>query len=64
MNGYVTTGQIQQASGLPHWRICYILRTRDLKPAGRIGPCRVYPPEIIETVKRIADAIDRNRKFA
>ena len=64
MDGYVTTGQIQEACGLPHWRVCYILRTRRLEAAGRIGPCRVYPSEIVETVKRIADSIDRGRESA
>jgi len=61
MKDYVTTGAIQIGSGLPYWKVAYILRTRDIKPEGRIGPSRVYSPDVIETVKRIGASMSRSR---
>ena len=61
MKDYVTTGAIQTRSGLPYWKVAYILRTRDIKPEGRIGPSRVYSPEVIDQVKRINASMGRNR---
>ncbi len=54
MKNYITTGNIQVGSGLPYWKVVYILRTRGIKPEGRIGPSRVYSPDVIEKVKRIS----------
>ena len=61
MKDYVTTGTIQTGSGLPYWKVAYIWRTRDIKPEGRIGPSRVYSPDVIETVKRIGASMSRSR---
>ena len=61
MKDYVTTGKIQTGSGLPYWKVAYILRTRDIKPEGRIGPSRVYSPDVIEKVKRIGASMSRAR---
>ena len=61
MKNYVTTGTIQTGSGLPYWKVVYILRTRDIKPEGRIGPSRVYSPDVVEKVRHIGVSMSRSR---
>lgn len=59
MKDLITTGAIQAGSGLPYWKVVYILKTRNIEPKGRVGPVRVYSRDVIEQVKRIGASMKR-----
>jgi hypothetical protein len=45
-----TVGEIARRLDEPIHRIEYILRTRDIRPSGIAGNCRVYAQEDVERI--------------
>lgn len=57
-----TAGEIAVLAGLP-WSKCeYILRTRDIAPAMKAGPLRMYSPDAADRVREEARAIAERRR--
>jgi hypothetical protein len=53
-----TVGEIARRLDEPVHRIEYILRTRDIRPSGMAGHCRVYTEEDIERIAAELQCID------
>jgi len=59
----VTAADIAARLGQPHWRIRWILATRNhIQPAAQAGTIRVYSTAAIAQVQDEIDRIDTRRK--
>ena len=45
-----TVGEISRRLGVPLHRVEYVLRTRNIRPSGIAGNCRVYADEDVERI--------------
>lgn len=51
MRRYLTVGQIAREVGCPIWQAQYLLRTRNVKAAGKVGVLRVFSPKVIKLLQ-------------
>jgi hypothetical protein len=56
-----SVGEIARRLGEPVHRIEYVLRTRNIRPSGMAGNCRVYAEEDIERVAAELRRIDARK---
>jgi hypothetical protein len=56
-----TVGEIARRLGEPVHRIEYVLRTRNIRPSGIAGNCRVYADEDIERIAAELQHIDTRK---
>jgi hypothetical protein len=59
-----TVGEIARQLGEPIHRIEYVLRTRDIRPSGVAGNCRVYAEEDVERIAAELQRIDARKDGA
>jgi hypothetical protein len=57
----LTVGEIARRLGEPVHRIEYILRTRDIRPSGIAGICRVYAEDDVERIAAELRRIDSRK---
>ena len=60
MQQFLSTGQIALQLGIPQWRVHYLLTSRGIKECQRVGNCRLFLPEIVETLRE--ELADINKK--
>lgn len=56
-NNFITAGTMAERLGVPIHKVQYILRTRQIEPAGKAGVLRVYSEEQLAEVAANLDAI-------
>jgi hypothetical protein len=56
-----TVGEIARRLGKPIHRIEYVLRTRNIRPSGLAGNCRVYADEDVERIAAELQRIDARK---
>jgi hypothetical protein len=54
-------GEIARRLGKPIHRIEYVLRTRNLRPSGLAGNCRVYAEDDVERIAAELQRIDARK---
>jgi hypothetical protein len=57
-----TVGEIARRLDEPVHRIEYILRTRDIRPSGMAGNCRVYAERDVERIAAALQGIDARKE--
>ncbi len=62
MPNFLSTGQIALQLGIPQWRVHYLLTSRGIKECQRVGNCRLFLPEIIETLREELAGIDSRKR--
>jgi len=48
-----TSGQIAETLGVDRGRVAYLLRRARVRPVGRAGIIRLYPPIAIEVIEKL-----------
>jgi hypothetical protein len=56
-----TVGEIARRLGEPIHRIEYVLRTRNIRPSGLAGNCRVYPDKDVERIAAELQRVDSRK---
>jgi hypothetical protein len=56
-----TVGEIARRLGEPIHRIEYVLRTRNIRPSGLAGNCRVYAERDVERIAAELQRIDTRK---
>ncbi len=62
MAEYLTAGDLARRTGLAYARIVYILESRRIEPAVRIGQLRLYGPDAVEQVQAARRQIEKRRR--
>jgi hypothetical protein len=58
---FATVGEIARRLGKPLHRVEYILRTRDIRPTGMAGNCRVYSDSDVDRIATELQHIDARK---
>lgn len=61
LKSQLTPGEIARRLGEPLHRVNHVLATRDIKPIGRAGICRIFGEEAVELIRAELAAIDARR---
>ncbi|NLS92036.1 MAG: MerR family transcriptional regulator [Planctomycetaceae bacterium] len=56
-----TVGEISRRTGQPVHRIEYVIRSRDIRPAGRAGNLRVFTEADVNRIASELERIDADR---
>lgn len=56
-----TVGEISRRTGAPVHRIEYVIRSRDIQPAGRAGNLRVFTEADVQHIASELQRIDADR---
>ena len=56
-----TVGEIASRLGVPIHRVEYVVRSRDIEPAGRAGNARVFSEAAVDRIRSECHLIDADR---
>jgi DNA-binding transcriptional MerR regulator len=56
-----TVGEIARRYGVPVHRVEYVIRSRNIRPSGRAGNCRIFREEDVERIASHLRHIDRQK---
>jgi hypothetical protein len=57
-----TVGEIARRLGQPVHRVEYVIRSRQIRPCGRAGNCRVFAEADVERIAADLQVIDQRRE--
>jgi hypothetical protein len=56
-----TVGEIARRLGQPVHRIEYVVRSRQIAPAGRAGGLRIFTEDVVEQIAAVLSSMDRRK---
>ena len=62
MPDLLTIGQLVAKLSVPRHRVQYLLDHRGIKPAGRVGTYRMYPPGVVSVLRVELERIEQGKR--